>query len=168
MDFENRYRWRKTEKAGTCWVCRKESANVFVVGDNVDWFYVCESHVRDTTFCREIITAPTAVPAAPVVSAVSQQASATPDKASDKPSLFNIFDSSFNFVKPPSSPDPVPANPISNGPRFFQLDTKILFLRQQELKKKQGRKGGASTPNRSSSLLLGELDRIVVPKGGLS
>ncbi|KAJ3073490.1 hypothetical protein HDU98_001418 [Podochytrium sp. JEL0797] len=169
MSFENRYRWRKTDKAGTCWVCHKESPNVFVVGDNVDWFYLCESHIRDKTFCAEIL--PPAVAPVPTPAAAASTNDASPPDAPAKEekkstSLLSMFDSSGNLVKPSSPPlqSPPQATPAVTGPRFFQLDGRILFLRQNEKKQKEDKR----QKGRNNQSALRDLERISVPKNALS
>ncbi|KAJ3100719.1 hypothetical protein HK100_004665, partial [Physocladia obscura] len=161
--MENRYRWRKTERGGICWICRKESANVLVSGENFDWFYACESHLLDHTFCTELVTqlpqlATTSLSANLLPDQKQQQQQqqerneTNPNDLSEKKSasLFDMFDKKFNIIKPPSPPPPAsslqnhhvgpsPSPSISAGPRFFKLDDKIYFLRQNEKKQKEAK-----------------------------
>ncbi|KAJ3322001.1 hypothetical protein HDU76_013980 [Blyttiomyces sp. JEL0837] len=50
--FENNYRWRKAEKDSSCWICLKPTVHVLISGEHADWFYICESHINDPSFCK--------------------------------------------------------------------------------------------------------------------
>ncbi|KAI9341421.1 AAA-ATPase Vps4-associated protein 1-domain-containing protein [Obelidium mucronatum] len=168
----NQYRWRKTGKAGTCWVCRKESTSVLVFGDNVDWFYVCDSHIRDPTFCTEIAQKQQQPAQPEQTQDIKTPSGANNEKDKDatkqSASLLDMFDKGLNFVKP-ASPPPSQASASTTqatptGPRYFKLDSKILFLRERERRDKEQQKQKGKT-NISA---LRDLEKIGVPKTQLS
>ncbi|KAI8617187.1 hypothetical protein BC830DRAFT_1114816 [Chytriomyces sp. MP71] len=165
--FENRYRWRKTDKPGSCWICKRDSASVLVSGENADWFFCCESHITsDPAFCKELVSAPaTPPPATPIPSAPASSPPATAAEDKKSVSLFAMFDSSLNMVKPPA-PTAAAASasqsPKPTGPRYFALDSKIFFMRQAE--KRDKRQRTASAVNKSQQLK--DLNNIKVPQNG--
>ncbi|KAJ3236976.1 hypothetical protein HDU81_010120 [Chytriomyces hyalinus] len=185
----NHYRLRRTEKPGTCWICRKESPLVLVAGENVDWFYTCATHIADASFCREVtVPGPAPAAAASNPNALDASASTSASNGTVTPvvrqssadalntegekksvSLFAMFDKSYNIIKPPSSPpqstqtEAVQA-PVS-GPRYFKLDEKIFFMRGTEKKSKpQARQQKSSA---TAAKQLSELNSIRVPQSRL-
>jgi AAA-ATPase Vps4-associated protein 1 len=45
-----KYSKRSTLKSSSCFVCLKQS--LVVLRNDQDWFYVCESHLKDLKFCK--------------------------------------------------------------------------------------------------------------------
>ncbi|KAI8840169.1 hypothetical protein BJ741DRAFT_598125 [Chytriomyces cf. hyalinus JEL632] len=180
----NHYRLRRTEKPGTCWICRKESALVLVAGENLDWFYTCATHIADASFCREV-SVPGPAPASAAsnpnsnapdapASSSSSNGTVTPDALNTdgekkSVSLFDMFDKSYNIIKPPSSPpQPTQAEAVQAAvsvPRYFKLDEKIFFMRGAEKKSKpQARQQKSSA---TAAKQLSELNSIRVPQSRL-
>ncbi|KAJ3116851.1 hypothetical protein HDU96_008632 [Phlyctochytrium bullatum] len=160
--FDNRYRWRRTEKQGTCWVCNKPSPEVLVSGENADWFYICLSHIQDRAFCKQDLPPAAAAPADPVPSAPSTPPAPPADKPASLPGSFPdakdaepAKDAAKDEAKSATaSPTPKPKPPP--GPKFFILHDNFFYLRQaQKRKKAQEKDKGA---------LLSSLAGVVVPK----
>ncbi|KAJ3413218.1 hypothetical protein HDV05_008278 [Chytridiales sp. JEL 0842] len=138
VTFENKYLHRKSAKEGRCFICSKPTIHLLVSGENADWFYSCESHLQDRSFCSpEEKKQGTNTPEGSRVASPRLEKKAvktgddSKDSATGKPQTPPPATSAKQAA--PEQPTPTPTPP---QPKLYTLDSRIYFLRENEKKTK--------------------------------
>lgn len=107
MTDNNIYLKKTALKAGSCFVCFKLSSAV--LRNQKDWFYICESHLKDLKFCKPFLnsagtstsTGLTTTPSNTDATTPSDATKSTKDSKSDslKPSDESKFILHSSFVE---------------------------------------------------------------------
>ncbi|KAI8826100.1 VPS4-associated protein 1 [Fimicolochytrium jonesii] len=83
--FPNLYQLKTATSESTCFICSKFCTSV-LTNNSGDWFYVCQGHIKDPSFCK-VAPTPIAYTTAPAAKAPGKPAAATakpPPKAAEK------------------------------------------------------------------------------------
>lgn len=148
--MENKYRHRTATTEGTCFVCSKLTSAVFQ--SSSDFFFVCLTHIRDSSFCRKIIEETEQVPEKIGEEKKIEKAKAVPktdaktDKKSDKKpveikedkekeeSSKNKIDDEGESI--PDSPDSASQDIKQSMPaiQYFKICSQFMYLRERHYK----------------------------------
>lgn len=132
MPLANKYSLKTAKELRPCFICGKFCTSVFDAPD--DFFFVCLSHTKDSTFC-------TSDTAEPEVKQLQKQAEDDEIEALKREiaelKTPKTEDKNDQKEQEKESPTKESITPPSSSPRFYKLHRSFAYLREQELIQKE-------------------------------
>lgn len=142
--MNRKYERKTAARSGACYICYKDTTTV--LRNTADWFYVCNSHLLDYSFCSKVEPEQHL----PVPDALPQTADELTEV--NKKTKIGVLESMVNYIAP--APKNVVEKKAEIIPDQIILAQNIFYLRERLKKEK-------SIPKPQS------LNFPAVPKGGL-